>query len=377
MYHTALSIESLTLSTFQRFAVSILKMAERQDDSMLFVVEWFDPMPQMKKKYLLKYFVDQHCAEMVDLKSKKMFLKKSPCPAHITRDDFYVGGKVLLYSRELDIIDYGDSKTRDRLHHQAQHVTAVLPASSYASWGKIIDEVMHNFNLTQIRSVQIPPNTADRICRTIDDHARKSIELGEGVALSLLFHGENAFDRFATIVGKFRDQQNVYIAYAKNGIQSSDLQEIVFNELSSSTATLDNCTCCIIKPHAVKAKNAGPIIDAIISQGYEISAMRTLLFERVQAEEFLEVYKSVVPEYADHVVQLCSGMSIALEIRAQQAVETFRVTAGPWDVDMAKELRPDSLRGKFGQSRVLNAVHCTDLPDDAELECEYCFRLLQ
>lgn len=352
-------------------------MAERQDDSMLFLVEWFDPMPQMKKTYLLKYFVDLHSAEMVDLKTKKMFLKKSPCPAHITKDDFYVGGKILLYSRELDIIDYGDSKTRDRLHHQVQHVSAVLPASAYANWGKIIDEITQQFNLIKIQSIQIPPNTADRICRTIDDHPRKSAELGEGVALALLFHGENAFDKFTAIAEKFKDQQSVYIAYAKNGIQSSDLQEIIFNELSADTATLDSCTCCIIKPHAVKSKNAGPIIDSIISQGYEISAMRTLLFDRVQAEEFLEVYKGVVPEYPDHVVQFCSGMSIALEIRAQQAVETFRVTAGPWDVDMAKELRPDSIRGKYGQSRVLNAVHCTDLPDDAGLECEYCFRLIQ
>lgn len=351
-------------------------MAERQDDSMLFVVEWFDPMPQMKKKYLLKYFVDLHCAEMVDLKTKKMFLKKSPCPSHISKDDFYVGGKILLYSRELDIIDYGDAKTRDRLHHQTQHVTAILPQSSYADWGKIISEVMQQFNVTQIRSIQIPPNTADRICRIIDDHPRKAPELGEGVSIAMLMHAENAFDRFAALAAKFNDQKGVYIAFAKNGMQSSDLQEVVFQELSSSTATLDNCTCCIIKPHAVKAKHAGAIIDDIISQGYEISAMRSLLFERVQAEEFLEVYKGVVPEYGDHVVQFCSGMSIALEIRAQQAVETFRVTAGPWDVDMAKELRPTSIRGKFGVDRILNGVHCTDLPDDAELECEYCFRLL-
>jgi nucleoside-diphosphate kinase len=351
-------------------------MAERQDDSMLFVVEWFDPMPQMKKKYLLKYFVDLHCAEMVDLKTKKMFLKKSPCPAHISKDDFYVGGKVLLYSRELDIVDYGDAKTRDRLHHKTQHVVAILPQSAYANWGKIIGEIMQQFNVTQIRSIQISPNTSDRICRTIDDHSRKAVELGEGVSLAMLILGENGFDRFSAICSKFYEQERVYIAHAKNSMQSSALQEIVFQEISNIAATIDSCTCCVIKPHAVKSKNAGAIIDDIISQGYEISGMRTLLFERVQAEEFLEVYKGVVPEYSDHVVQLCSGMSIALEIRAQQAVETFRVTAGPWDVDMAKELRPDSIRGKYGIDRILNAVHCTDLPDDAELECEYCFRLL-
>ncbi|CAN0484606.1 unnamed protein product, partial [Laminaria digitata] len=32
------------------------------------------------------------------------------------------------------------------------------------------------------------------------------------------------------------------------------------------TATFDSCTCCVIKPHAVKAGNAGKIIDHIIGQ---------------------------------------------------------------------------------------------------------------
>ena len=37
-----------------------------------------------------------------------------------------------------------------------------------------------------------------------------------------------------------------------------------------------------------------------------------------------------------HTYILTAGTSIALEIRAQEAVQTFRETAGPWDVDMAK-----------------------------------------
>eukprot|EP01031_Cornospumella_fuschlensis_P040496 gene40496-49360_t len=69
-------------------------MAARTDDSLLFVAEWYDPQPQMKKQFLLKYFPDQHMAEMVDVKYKKIFLKKSPCPPHMTKEDFYVGGKI-------------------------------------------------------------------------------------------------------------------------------------------------------------------------------------------------------------------------------------------------------------------------------------------
>jgi len=34
-----------------------------------------------------------------------------------------------------------------------------------------------------------------------------------------------------------------------------------------------NATCCVIKPHAIQAGSAGQIIDAILDQGFEISAM--------------------------------------------------------------------------------------------------------
>lgn len=358
-------------------------MAARTDDSILFVCEWYDPMPQMKRQYLLKYFVDQHMAEMVDVKSKKMFLKKSPCPSTLNKEDFYVGSKILLYSRELEIIDYGDAKTRDRFQHQIQSIIALLPASSYSSWGKVLDELIANqgLSLIQAKTVILSPNMADKVCGIVDDNERnskKSAALSEGVSLVLLLHLTDGFGAIQSTASRLLQQEKTLLVASKNGLQSSDLQAMFFaaDAASNNTATMDNCTCCIIKPHAVKARQVGMIMDHIISQGYEISALRTLFFDKTQAEEFLEVYKGVVPEYQDHVLQLCGGLCVAMEIRAQDAVETFRVTAGPWDVEMAKELRPDTIRGKFGVDRIRNAIHCTDLPDDAELECEYCFKLL-
>ena len=71
-----------------------------------------------------------------------------------------------------------------------------------------------------------------------------------------------------------------------------------------TSATLDSCTCCVIKPHAVKAKAVGKILDIVISQGYDVSAISSVHFDKIQAEEFYEVYKGVVPEYSDHVLQV-------------------------------------------------------------------------
>lgn len=57
-------------------------------------------------------------------------------------------------------------------------------------------------------------------------------------------------------------------------------------------------------------------------------------------------------------------------------MEKFRQLVGPHDPEIAKYLRPNTLRAKFGHERVRNVVHCTDLAEDQVLECEYFFNIL-
>ncbi len=39
--------------------------------------------------------------------------------------------------------------------------------------------------------------------------------------------------------------------------------------------------------------------------------------------------------------------------------------------EIARTLRPKTLRALFGSDKVKNAVHCTDLPEDAVLEVKF------
>lgn len=47
------------------------------------------------------------------------------------------------------------------------------------------------------------------------------------------------------------------------------------------------------------------------------------------------------------------------------------------DPEIAKNLRPNTIRARFGIDRVKNAIHCTDLDEDGALECEYFFSIMQ
>lgn len=120
----------------------------------------------------------------------------------------------------------------------------------------------------------------------------------------------------------------------------------------------------------------GKILNSISAAGFEISALQMFNVERANAEEFYDVYRGVVPEFPNMVTELCSGPCLVLEIHGATALSSFRELCGPVDPEMARHLRPSTLRALYGKDKVRNAVHCTDLPDDSVLEVQYFFKIL-
>ncbi|KAJ3247298.1 Nucleoside diphosphate kinase 7, partial [Borealophlyctis nickersoniae] len=121
-----------------------------------------------------------------------------------------------------------------------------------------------------------------------------AMEGGRGVAMEVMKGGG------VEEVGGLADQ------FQSNGkssfiVLTSNHLPYIFSETSSQhlvrTARFQDSTLCLIKPHAVNAGQAGKIIDAIIKEGYHISDMELVHLDKANAEEFLEVYKGVVPEY--------------------------------------------------------------------------------
>lgn len=344
------------------------------EEKYLFLVEYFDPMPRLKKQFLLKLYVEDMDIEMVDLTSKKLFLKRSPAPESVRLTDFFIGGKVLLYSRELDIVEYGDGFTRSKLAKELQSSVILCPSSSQSSWGSLIEAGnAKGLTVASAKMVMLGSQQVGEVQSVLGTSSGLDDPAG---VLILCMQGADGVQVAKDIVESVGLTAKVLVS--SSSAEANDLRGMLLGPKSdlASSVTLDSCTCCIIKPHAVREGLIGPILSHLAKQSYEISAFSTLYFNNESAEEFLEVYKGVVPEYGDHIVELCGGMCVAMELRAQDAVRTFRQTAGPWDVEMAKELRPHTIRGIYGSDRVRNVVHCTDLESDAVSECEYVFKIL-
>ena len=164
---------------------------------------------------------------------------------------------------------------------------------------------------------------------------------------------------------------------ASSPAQQKAEADLFFSRDCATSAYFTNCTCAIIKPHIVAEGLAGEVIDTILEEGYEISAMQMFTLDKPTAEEFLEVYKGVLPEFSAIAKHMTEGPCIVMEVRQENAVQSFRELCGPMDPEIAKNLRPKTLRAKYGVDRTMNAIHCTDLPEDGTLESEYFFSIQQ
>jgi nucleoside diphosphate kinase len=187
-----------------------------------------------------------------------------------------------------------------------------------------------------------------------------------------------------------------------------------FCDLTTPSGLYTHCAVCLIKPHAVSEKAAGKIIDMILGangsgssssdmmsasggfgesghldrSGYggaggsskfgrmEISAARSIVLSAEDAKDYLEPYRTVCPEYERWVVELSSGPAIVLEVRGEEIVPALRDLAGPYDPEIAKALRPSTIRARFGINSVKNAVHVTDVDVDGPLESKFMFMVL-
>lgn len=150
----------------------------------------------------------------------------------------------------------------------------------------------------------------------------------------------------------------------------------------STAAMRGSVAVAVILPHVVRAGKAGELLSELIDGacvaggGLAITALQTFDLDLVTAEEFYEVYKSVVPEFPDMAAELSAGVCVTVELAGPDAVSSLRKLAGPRDVSIAQRLRPKSLRARYGETPARCGVHVTDLVEDGETESEYFFSIL-
>jgi len=370
------------------------------EDRFVFIVEWYDATASLVRTYNLTYFPKDKTIEMYDLKTKKLFLKRCEYSA-ITPKDLFIGAIINVYSRQLKIVDYADTFTRKNFETRRERTFGMIKPDCYQHIGKIIDIIENSgFVIGNIKMAKMTLNDAQEFYA---EHKGKPFypELTNFICsdfvVGMELVGDGAISKWRNLIGPTNCQvarveapTSLRALYGTEGVRNachgSDSPisaqrelDFFFSEKSrlKPTAFLSNCTCCVIKPHAVFEAKVGRIIDFILNEGFEISALQMFFLDKATAEEFLDVYRGVLPEFSAMANHLTTGPCIALEVRQENAVESFRQVCGPHDPEVAKTVRKNTIRAEFGSDRIQNAVHCTDLTEDGTLECEYFFNILQ
>jgi len=134
-----------------------------------------------------------------------------------------------------------------------------------------------------------------------------------------------------------------------------------------------NITFTMIKPEAFAARQAGKIIDMILSAGFDIAAMKIVHLSRKQAADFYSVH-SERPFYDNLVEFMSSGPIVAAALKKENAVEDYRKLIGSTNPADAAE---GTIRKFFGTSIERNAVHGSDSDENTAIECSFFFSRLE
>ena len=136
---------------------------------------------------------------------------------------------------------------------------------------------------------------------------------------------------------------------------------------------MSNLTFGIIKPDAVRAGNAGKIVDRVLTAGFTIRGMKLIHQTRKEAEGFYAVHaeRSFFGELTEFI---SSGPCVVLALEKENAVPAWRELMGATN---PAEAAAGTLRKDFAASIGENAVHGSDSDENAAIEIAYFFSKLE
>ncbi|ORX63586.1 nucleoside diphosphate kinase [Anaeromyces robustus] len=376
------------------------------DTRYCFNVEYYDNQAELIREYQLMFFPSDNSIEMYDVKQKKIYLKRVGYPG-IQLRDLIIGATIIIFSRPLLIKSYGDRFTATKLISKLERSLLVVRLESNVLLGDLFNYIIdHGYTINQMRLVKFSKETAQEflsISYSSEETNKYISSLLSGLVYCFTLMKENCVNSLSNLLGPedlnqasinypesirgffMTDKENGFVHASKSIPLAEEEISFIFgvysNNMFERTAKFKDCTLALIKPHVLKQGLIGEIIIAIIKGGFEINDIQLFNLETSNATEFLEVYRGLMPTFTDHVNELISGASVAMEIshpsmNQEQIVTEFRKFVGPYEPGIGKQIFPMAIRSVYGYDWVHNALHCTDLPEDGPMESDYFFNIL-
>lgn len=300
-------------------------------------------------------YLDNDTIELLHSKMKSPFLARIHYP-EVTLADLFVGNSITIFNRLLLIKSYANSGTQRFMAAREVHFVACMAGSSKQLIGDLM-EVSTKYDIV-----------ASRLTTTGSSVLEGDVNVAaEDIVIE--FVSTSGSDPRAFLAEASSVDPGVTIMMCN--VPTIDA---VFSSCTPNFPTREHCTLCLVKPHIMKEKRPGPILKAIHEAGFKVETMYSVHFDFKMADYVMDVYRGIVPEFTSMMQNLVSGPLLAVMVSGgPDVVQEFRELCGPLEPELGRILRPKSLRARFGNDVVNNAVHCTDLPEDGSTECTYVF----
>jgi nucleoside-diphosphate kinase len=128
-------------------------------------------------------------------------------------------------------------------------------------------------------------------------------------------------------------------------------------------------TFSIIKPDAMKARQAGEILSRLEKAGFDVVALRLRRLTPAEAEGFYHVHRER-PFFRSLAVFMSSGPCITMVLEGENAIARLREIMGATDPAKAA---PGTIRRDLASSIEANCIHGSDAAETARFEIGYFF----
>ncbi len=305
------------------------------EEPLAFKVEWFDVTSGLHRQFNLSFYESDKSVEMVDIKSRKMFLRRCPIASSLDKKELFVGNTVVVFSRHLLIKDFANEYTKSQVEDHKQTTLVLIYPEAHAELGHVLKCFERaGYHLVRARSLCFTQISAveflDRFrVRGVDitketkrlsnpDHPSIGLEI---VGPNVITAWRNCLRPSVTFEAETFDEEaelSIRGIYGSPSLNEAEWElRFIFNQKSVNVGPWppvqmdfkdNDVTCCVIKPHALRSGLAGQIIEEIQTRGFYIFGFQTFILSKKETEDFYEIYKGMPgQDYAGMIRQGASG----------------------------------------------------------------------
>ncbi|KAL4670022.1 hypothetical protein H8959_008576, partial [Pygathrix nigripes] len=225
-----------------------------------------------------------------------------------------------------------------------------------------------DFKILEQRQLVLSEKEAQALCKEYEneDYFNKLIEnMTSGPSLALVLLRDNGLQYWKQLLGP-RTVEEAVEYFPESLCAQFAMDSLPVNQLYGSdsleTAERDiqhffplQSTLGLIKPHATSEQRE-KILNMIKEAGFDLAQVKKMFLTPEQIEN---IYPKITGKdfYKDLLEMLSEGPSVVMMLTKWNAVAEWRRLMGPTDPEEAKVLSPDSIRARFGISKLKNVVH--------------------